>query len=157
MDTIVQEPALSAMPSTWAAAQGFATGDASRVFLDVVSGNAVGSVSADGKTVIAISGAGVTLNGNANQAINNTATELPYNVGPEKVTSRIVELVTSKKLAGIANVDAALKDRTVHPYEGIAVAFKVGADELVRLALDDDDAGVLDRRGAQDLANVGRR
>jgi DNA gyrase subunit A len=32
-------------------------------------------------------------------------TELPYNVGPEKVTSRIVELVTSKKLAGIANVD----------------------------------------------------
>jgi DNA gyrase subunit A len=32
-------------------------------------------------------------------------TELPYNVGPEKVISRIVELVTAKKLAGIANVD----------------------------------------------------
>jgi DNA gyrase subunit A len=32
-------------------------------------------------------------------------TELPYNVGPEKVISRIVELVTAKKLAGISNVD----------------------------------------------------
>src|SRR5690606_12138005 len=48
-------------------------------------------------------------------------TELPYNVGPERVVTKIKELVTSKKLQGIAD----LKDLTDrHKGVGLVIEMK---------------------------------
>src|SRR5690242_6348219 len=47
IDQYAQEPALAAMPASMPSV----SGDFSRVFLDAASGNAIGSVSADLKTV----------------------------------------------------------------------------------------------------------
>jgi DNA gyrase subunit A len=72
-------------------------------------------------------------------------TELPYGVGPEKVVSRIVDLVQSKKLAGIADLkDLTDRHRGLHLVIEIRNGFHPEAvlDELYRLTPMEDTFGI---------------
>ncbi len=72
-------------------------------------------------------------------------TELPYGVGPEKVVSRIVDLVQAKKLAGIADLkDLTDRHRGLHLVIEIRNGFHPEAvlDELYRLTPMEDTFGI---------------
>src|SRR5262249_36993958 len=72
-------------------------------------------------------------------------TELPYNVGPEKVISRIKDLVAAKKLAGIADVkDLTDRLRGLHLVIEIRSGFHPEAvlDELYRLTPMEETFGI---------------
>src|SRR5262249_8866040 len=72
-------------------------------------------------------------------------TELPYNVGPEKVISRIKDLVGAKKLAGIADVkDLTDRLRGLHLVIEIRSGFHAEAvlDELYRLTPMEETFGI---------------
>ncbi len=72
-------------------------------------------------------------------------TELPYNVGPEKVIARIKDLVGSKKLAGIADVkDLTDRERGLHLVIEIRSGFHAEAvlEELYRLTPMEDTFGI---------------
>jgi DNA gyrase subunit A len=72
-------------------------------------------------------------------------TELPYGVGPEKVISRIVDLVQAKKLAGIADLkDLTDRHRGLHLVIEIRNGFHPEAvlDELYRLTPMEDTFGI---------------
>jgi DNA gyrase subunit A len=72
-------------------------------------------------------------------------TELPYNVGPEKVIARIKDLVTSKKLAGIADVkDLTDRERGLHLVIELRSGFHPEAvlEELYRLTPMEDTFGI---------------
>jgi DNA gyrase subunit A len=72
-------------------------------------------------------------------------TELPYNVGPEKVISRIKDLVGAKKLAGIADVkDLTDRRRGLHLVIEIRSGFHPEAvlDELYRLTPMEETFGI---------------
>jgi DNA gyrase subunit A len=72
-------------------------------------------------------------------------TELPYGVGPEKVISRIVDLVQAKKLAGIADLkDLTDRHRGLHLVIEIRNGFHAEAvlDELYRLTPMEDTFGI---------------
>ena len=72
-------------------------------------------------------------------------TELPYGVGPEKVISRIVDLVQAKKLAGIADLkDLTDRHRGLHLVIEIRNGFHAEAvlDELYRLMPMEDTFGI---------------
>jgi DNA gyrase subunit A len=72
-------------------------------------------------------------------------TELPYNVGPEKVIARIKDLVGAKKLAGIADVkDLTDRQRGLHLVIEIRSGFHPEAvlDELYRLTPMEETFGI---------------
>jgi DNA gyrase subunit A len=72
-------------------------------------------------------------------------TELPYNVGPEKVIARIKDLVGAKKLAGIADVkDLTDRRRGLHLVIEIRSGFHAEAvlDELYRLTPMEETFGI---------------
>src|SRR6266436_179550 len=72
-------------------------------------------------------------------------TELPYNVGPEKVIARIKDLVGAKKLAGIADVkDLTDRRRGLHLVIEIRSGFHPEAvlDELYRLTPMEETFGI---------------
>src|SRR6266516_2283215 len=72
-------------------------------------------------------------------------TELPYNVGPEKVITRIKDLVGAKKLAGIADVkDLTDRQRGLHLVIEIRSGFHPEAllDELYRLTPMEETFGI---------------
>jgi DNA gyrase subunit A len=72
-------------------------------------------------------------------------TELPYNVGPEKVIGRIKDLVGAKKLAGIADVkDLTDRRRGLHLVIEIRSGFHPEAvlDELYRLTPMEETFGI---------------
>src|SRR6516165_3031522 len=72
-------------------------------------------------------------------------TELPYNVGPEKVISRIKDLVGAKKLAGIADVkDLTDRRRGLHLVIEVRSGFHPEAvlDELYRLTPMEETFGI---------------
>jgi len=72
-------------------------------------------------------------------------TELPYNVGPEKVISRIKDLVGAKKLAGIADVkDLTDRRRGLHLVIEIRSGFHPEAvlEELYRLTPMEETFGI---------------
>src|SRR6516162_2607467 len=72
-------------------------------------------------------------------------TELPYNVGPEKVIARIKDLVGAKKLAGIADVkDLTDRNRGLHLVIEIRSGFHPEAvlDELYRLTPMEETFGI---------------
>ena len=72
-------------------------------------------------------------------------TELPYNVGPEKVIARIKDLVGAKKLAGIADVkDLTDRLRGLHLVIEIRSGFHAEAvlDELYRLTPMEETFGI---------------
>ncbi len=72
-------------------------------------------------------------------------TELPYGVGPEKVVSRIVDLVQAKKLAGISDLkDLTDRHRGLHLVIEIRNGFHPEAvlDELYRLTPMEDTFGI---------------
>jgi DNA gyrase subunit A len=72
-------------------------------------------------------------------------TELPYGVGPEKVVSRIVDLVQAKKLAGIADLkDLTDRHRGLHLVIEVRNGFHPEAvlDELYRLTPMEDTFGI---------------
>ena len=72
-------------------------------------------------------------------------TELPYGVGPEKVVSRIVDLVQAKKLAGIADLkDLTDRHRGLHLVIEIRNGFHPEAvlDELYRLTPMEETFGI---------------
>jgi DNA gyrase subunit A len=72
-------------------------------------------------------------------------TELPYGIGPEKVVSRIVDLVQAKKLAGIADLkDLTDRHRGLHLVIEIRSGFHPEAvlDELYRLTPMEDTFGI---------------
>src|SRR5579859_1398991 len=72
-------------------------------------------------------------------------TELPYNVGPEKVIARIKDLVGAKKLAGIADVkDLTDRHRGLHLVIEIRSGFHPEAvlDELYRLTPMEETFGI---------------
>jgi DNA gyrase subunit A len=72
-------------------------------------------------------------------------TELPYSIGPEKVISRIKDLVSSKKLAGIADVkDLTDRQRGLHLVIEIRSGFHPEAvlEELYRLTPMEDTFGI---------------
>ena len=72
-------------------------------------------------------------------------TELPYNVGPEKVITRIKDLVGAKKLAGIADVkDLTDRNRGLHLVIEIRSGFHPEAvlDELYRLTPMEETFGI---------------
>jgi DNA gyrase subunit A len=73
-------------------------------------------------------------------------TELPYGIGPEKVVSRIKDLVQARKLAGISD----LKDLTGRNTDGLRLVIEVRSgfhpeavlDELYRLTPMEDTFGI---------------
>jgi DNA gyrase subunit A len=72
-------------------------------------------------------------------------TELPYSVGPEKVISRIKDLVGAKKLAGIADVkDLTDRQRGLHLVIELRSGFHPEAvlEELYRLTPMEDSFGI---------------
>ena len=72
-------------------------------------------------------------------------TELPYGVGPEKVISRIKDLVQAKKLAGIADLkDLTDRHRGLHLVIEIRSGFHPEAvlDELYRLTPMEETFGI---------------
>jgi DNA gyrase subunit A len=72
-------------------------------------------------------------------------TELPYNVGPEKVIARIKDLVGARKLAGIADVkDLTDRKRGLHLVIEIRAGFHPEAllDELYRLTPMEETFGI---------------
>src|ERR1022692_2287466 len=72
-------------------------------------------------------------------------TELPYGVGPEKVVTRIKDLVHAKKLAGIADLkDLTDRHRGLHLVIEIRSGFHAEAvlDELYRLTPMEDTFGI---------------
>jgi DNA gyrase subunit A len=72
-------------------------------------------------------------------------TELPYNVGPEKVIARVKDLVGAKKLAGIADVkDLTDRRRGLHLVIEIRSGFHPEAvlDELYRLTPMEETFGI---------------
>ncbi|HKB31870.1 MAG TPA: DNA topoisomerase IV subunit A [Streptosporangiaceae bacterium] len=72
-------------------------------------------------------------------------TELPYNVGPEKVVARIKDLVQSKKLAGIADLkDLTDRQRGLHLVIEVRNGFHPEAvlEELYRLTPMEESFGI---------------
>ena len=72
-------------------------------------------------------------------------TELPYNVGPEKIVARIKDLVQSKKLAGIADLkDLTDRHRGLHLVIEVRNGFHPDAllDELYRLTPMEETFGI---------------
>ena len=72
-------------------------------------------------------------------------TELPYGIGPEKVVTRIKDLVQAKKLAGIADLkDLTDRHRGLHLVIEIRSGFHAEAvlDELYRLTPMEDTFGI---------------
>ncbi|HEV2378098.1 MAG TPA: DNA topoisomerase IV subunit A [Streptosporangiaceae bacterium] len=72
-------------------------------------------------------------------------TELPYNVGPEKVITRIKDLVGAKKLAGISDVkDLTDRDQGLHLVIELRSGFHPEAvlEELYRLTPMEDSFGI---------------
>jgi len=72
-------------------------------------------------------------------------TELPYNIGPEKVITRIKDLVGAKKLAGIADVkDLTDRKRGLHLVIEVRAGFHPEAvlDELYRLTPLEETFGI---------------
>jgi DNA gyrase subunit A len=72
-------------------------------------------------------------------------TELPYNVGPEKVVARIKDLVQAKKLAGIADLkDLTDRQRGLHLVIEVRSGFHAEAvlEELYRLTPMEESFGI---------------
>ena len=72
-------------------------------------------------------------------------TELPYGIGPEKVVTRIKDLVQAKKLAGVADLkDLTDRHRGLHLVIEIRSGFHAEAvlDELYRLTPMEDTFGI---------------
>jgi DNA gyrase subunit A len=72
-------------------------------------------------------------------------TELPYNVGPEKVVARIKDLVQAKKLAGIADLkDLTDRQRGLHLVIEVRNGFHAEAvlEELYRLTPMEESFGI---------------
>jgi len=72
-------------------------------------------------------------------------TELPYNIGPEKVVARIKDLVQAKKLAGIADLkDLTDRQRGLHLVIEVRSGFHAEAvlEELYRLTPMEESFGI---------------